>query len=76
MKSSVCSGLFVEVLYDRTTTTTAVSKYTYSHEVKLIDYPIILSLGSGGRTVRGALLMPEGRQLESLDRHVGITTYC
>ena len=31
-------------------------------------------LGSGGRTVRGAVLIPEGRQFESPNRHVKITT--
>ena len=30
--------------------------------------------GSGGRTARGAVLMPEGRRLESPDRHAKITT--
>ena len=30
--------------------------------------------GRGGRTVRGAVLIPEGRQFESPNRHVKITT--
>ena len=34
----------------------------------------MLAGGSGGRTVRGAFLIPEGRQFESPDRHVKITT--